>query len=221
MSHNRLLLWKIHKLLQNYQEISKEISTEKPSCTIYRQVQQNERLYITLLVFSDATSRKLKFCYTWIQRWEEENISFTEISVHFTSCTTNLKGNKLSTMEVIYKIPKSILNYLLTNPSVLSIFSVFTFLYTRESKGSHDLVMLRKKSCLWFAIIIKVKLNNLSLPQNKAILWHEKSHPNVKFRSISIRIWTTYLLFCTFNMDVMKCPSITWFPFLVQNFTLI
>lgn len=146
-----------------------------------------------------------------------------KISVHFTSCcTTKLKGNKLPTMEVTYKIPESILNCLLTNPSISSIFSAFTFLYgKRESKYSHDLVMLRKKPCLWFVSIIKVKLNNLSLPQHKAILWPEKTHPNVKFRSTSVRMWTTYLIFCTFNMNTMKCLSIAWFPFLVHNFTLV
>lgn len=66
LSHQRFLLGKIHKLSQHYQNISKEISAEKLSYTIYRQIQQNERLYVTLLVFSDATSKKLKFNYTWI-----------------------------------------------------------------------------------------------------------------------------------------------------------
>lgn len=63
-SHQRFLLWKIHKLLQNYQKVAKEISAEKLSCTVYRQIQQNERLHITLLVFSYATSEKQKYNYT-------------------------------------------------------------------------------------------------------------------------------------------------------------
>lgn len=100
-----------------------------------------------------------------------------KISTHFTSCCRAvLNWNMLPTLEVTCKIPKDTLNYLLTNPSVLSIFSPFAFLYKKkEAKCSHDLVKLRKKLCLWFVSIIKVKLNHLSLPQSLFLTWKKAS----------------------------------------------
>lgn len=78
-------------------------------------------------------------------------------------------------MEDTYKILISILNYLLTNLQFPHFTQLLPFFKKKENQS--DLAMLRKKPCSWFVSTVKLKSNNLSLPQNKAILWPEKGIP--------------------------------------------